>query len=266
MGVHRAGEELPQLRRSLPTRRWFGRYRYSLRTCGCLFHKRYFGRDNSLNTVCNLYLMLSFSLTGEGKLVHRLLCHSSDVTSVSWCPVPYNVLQLGKDGASLNEKEFMETDKTFLLASCCHDLTIYVSRAGTDSNCETLIKLPSKAVGNNSRLWSGITEWFCTLQIVILYVCHRFSTKRFHTPNNERGRMLKWIYPSVMVTSTNFDEMVSVHLLKFDSKSSLVEDKIMYVIVLSSSLLILFCTNFVIFTQVFEFTNYAHEIRHQSYP
>lgn len=41
----------------------------------------------------------------------------------------------------------------------------------------------------------------------------------------ERGRVLKWIYPLVMVTFTNFNEMISLYLSNFDTKSSLVEDK-----------------------------------------
>lgn len=94
--------------------------------------------------------MIKFFL-GEGKLIHRLLCHNSDVSSVSWCPVPYNVLQLSKpQPEGFNEEEFKNTDKTFLLASCCSDLTVYVSRAGTDNHCETLIKLPAKPLSNSS--------------------------------------------------------------------------------------------------------------------
>ncbi len=90
--------------------------------------------------------------SGEGKLIHKLLCHSTDVTSVSWCPVPYNVLHLSKlHDEKFCEEEFKKTDKTFLLASCCSDLTIYVSKAGTDNHCETLIKLPAKPIGNNMR-------------------------------------------------------------------------------------------------------------------
>lgn len=108
---------------------------------------------------------------GEGKLIHTLLCHNSDVTSVSWCPVPYNVFQLNKmpkEGKS-DVLHFEKNDKTFLLASCCSDLTIYISRAGTDNHCETLIKLPPKPVINITRYENYMKNIF------YIFICNLFK-------------------------------------------------------------------------------------------
>lgn len=56
---------------------------------------------------------------------------------------------------------------------------------------------------------------------------YRFGQKR--NLNAERGRSLKWIYPLIIVTFTDFNEMIFLHLSKFDSKTSLVQDKQMLV-------------------------------------
>lgn len=90
--------------------------------------------------------LITISPKGEGKLLHRIRCHDNVVCSLSWCPVPYNALQLSslKEGDDFNEDEYKKTDKTYLLASCSKDRSIYICKAGLNGYCEAVLTLPSK--------------------------------------------------------------------------------------------------------------------------
>lgn len=99
---------------------------------------------------------------GEGRLRHRIRCHDNAVFSLSWCPVPYNALQLSKlrEDENFNEGEWKKKDKTLLLASCSKDRSVYICKAGTNGYCEAVLTLPSKPVTNVSRYELSAFEAF----------------------------------------------------------------------------------------------------------
>ena len=68
---------------------------------------------------------------GGGKMLHRLRGHDTEIVSLAWCPVVYNVLQPKK------------SQEDMLLASGAKEKTIYIWRAGGDGRYETVIHLPS---------------------------------------------------------------------------------------------------------------------------
>ena len=74
---------------------------------------------------------MSYFLLDTGKLLHRLRGHDSEVVSVAWCPVSYNVLQ----------PEDLQED--LLLASGAKEKSIFIWRAGGDGCCEIILNLPA---------------------------------------------------------------------------------------------------------------------------
>lgn len=64
-------------------------------------------------------------------MLHRLRAHDSEVVSLAWCPVSYNILQ---------SKELQDD---MLLASGAKEKAIYIWRAGGDGRYEIVLNLPT---------------------------------------------------------------------------------------------------------------------------
>jgi WD40 repeat protein len=73
---------------------------------------------------------MSYSVLDTGKLLRHLRGHDSEVVSLAWCPVSYNVLQ----------PETLQGD--MLLASGAKEKSIYIWRTGGDGHYEIILNLP----------------------------------------------------------------------------------------------------------------------------
>lgn len=132
-------------------------------------------------------LVCTVSLKDNGKLLHRLRGHDSEVVSLSWSPVSYNVMQ---------PKELQDD---MLLASGAKEKAIYIWRAGGDGHYEIVLNLPvapmsQETVGaqqHRSRLGTssagvggGTGSWTCVL----------------------------WPEPSTILSSSLWGELVSINI------------------------------------------------------
>ncbi|XP_069679265.1 gem-associated protein 5 [Periplaneta americana] len=75
-------------------------------------------------------LVCTISLKGNGKMLHRLRGHDSEVVSLAWCPVSYNIFHQKQPQGDM------------LLATGAKEKTIYIWRAGGDGRYETMLNLP----------------------------------------------------------------------------------------------------------------------------
>lgn len=104
----------------------------------------------------------------DGKLIHKIRPHNFNVLSLSWCPVPYNVLQLEnlKNEPNFDEENWKQSDGSMLLASCSVDRTIYICKAGTNAYCEAIISLPPKPL-----------RYLPKYVYIYIYYIHKFYEK-----------------------------------------------------------------------------------------
>jgi len=79
-----------------------------------------------------------YFLLDTEKLVHRLRGHNSEVVSLAWCPVSYNVLQ----------PEDLQED--MLLASGAKEKSIFIWRAGGDGHYEIILNLPAEPLSQET--------------------------------------------------------------------------------------------------------------------
>lgn len=79
-----------------------------------------------------------YFVLGTGKLTHRLRGHNSEVVSLAWCPVSYNVLQ----------PEDLQED--MLLASGAKEKSIFIWRAGGDGHYEISLNLPAEPLSQET--------------------------------------------------------------------------------------------------------------------
>lgn len=79
-----------------------------------------------------------YFLLDTGKQLHRLRGHNSEVVSLAWCPVSYNVLK----------PEDLKED--MLLASGAKEKSIFIWRAGGDGHYETILNLPAEPLSQET--------------------------------------------------------------------------------------------------------------------
>jgi len=78
-----------------------------------------------------------YFVLGTGKLLRRLRGHNSEVVSLAWCPVSYNVLQ----------PENLQED--MLLASGAKEKSIFIWRAG-GNGYEIVLNLPAEPLSQET--------------------------------------------------------------------------------------------------------------------
>ncbi|XP_049810273.1 gem-associated protein 5 [Schistocerca nitens] len=84
-------------------------------------------------------LVCVVDIRGDGKILYRMRGHSTEVVSLSWCPVSQNVCSQ------------QEENKDMLLASGGKDKEVYVWRAGGDGRYELLLNLPDAPLTGQHR-------------------------------------------------------------------------------------------------------------------
>lgn len=81
---------------------------------------------------------MSYFVLDTGKLLHRLRGHHSEVVSLAWCPVSYNVLLT----------EYYQED--MLLASGAKGKSIFIWRAGREGCYEIILNLPAEPLSKET--------------------------------------------------------------------------------------------------------------------
>ncbi|KAJ8675733.1 hypothetical protein QAD02_011519 [Eretmocerus hayati] len=89
--------------------------------------------ENITAVGCKSGLIFIVDVWGSGTVKYKLRGHDSEIVSLSWCPVPLNVLD-------------DQSSREFLLASGAKDRNIFLWKAGTDGRYQVQISLPTSPV------------------------------------------------------------------------------------------------------------------------
>jgi hypothetical protein len=79
-----------------------------------------------------------YFVLGAGRLLRRLRGHNSEVVSLAWCPVSYNVLRP------------QDLQEDMLLASGAKEKSIFIRRAGGHGHYEIVLNLPDEPLSQET--------------------------------------------------------------------------------------------------------------------
>ncbi|KAL1131550.1 hypothetical protein AAG570_011167 [Ranatra chinensis] len=123
-------------------------------------------------------LVLIYNVKGDGHVVFRIRGHESDVVSLAWCPVPYNIFR--------KEKKQFFSENVLLLASGAKDKTVYFWRTATDGRFESFVNLPPQPLTSNYRSKNGVGgPGNC-------WVCVRWPAPHTLLSSSQFGELLSW--------------------------------------------------------------------------
>nr|CAD7447477.1 unnamed protein product [Timema bartmani] len=121
-----------------------------------------------------------------GQVLYRMRGHDSEVVSIAWCPVSYNIFKQSKTEQLLS--------RDMLLASAGKDRDVYIWRAGTDGQCQTKFNLPVTPVATMES-------------------SDHYRSGGSNAPSLGMFRMcLRWPDPSTLLTSTAWGEVLKWRL------------------------------------------------------
>ncbi|XP_054267558.1 gem-associated protein 5 isoform X2 [Macrosteles quadrilineatus] len=134
---------------------------------------------------CKNGITLVVDTKGNGKIVHRLRGHEQDVISISWCPVPYNVIRHKRNMDPQAGGDSDVKSRDLLLATGGVEKSIFIWRTGSDGRFEVVLNLPPAPIGNTSNRKKAPNQLVLWTSVLWADPYTLLSTSQF-------GELLSW--------------------------------------------------------------------------